>query len=304
MSGPADSESGAPRHDAGGRLFVVATPIGNLEDVTARALRVLREADAIAAEDTRVTRRLLAHFDIHTPLVSYHAHSDPGREASLLERMRRGERIALVSDAGTPCVSDPGAELVAAAVDAGIPVEPIPGASAILSALVGSGLPPGRFAFEGFLPRTGDRRERLREVAAERRTVVLYESPHRLCATLDELAAVCGPERRCAVGRELTKRFEEFVRGTLADVAGRFRETAPRGECVVVLEGATEAPVEADAPSADDLLRDALARGLSARDAAREVAARTGLSRRDLYARLSRGDLSQERGDGATNCRE
>jgi 16S rRNA (cytidine1402-2'-O)-methyltransferase len=277
---------------APGVLYLVATPIGNLEDVTARALRVLREADLIAAEDTRVTRKLLAHFDIHTPLTSYHAHTSGGKVDSLLERLTAGANIALVSDAGTPCVSDPGAELVAEAIGAGVRVEPVPGPSALLPALIASGLPPGRFAFEGFLPRTNDRHERLRAIAAEPRTVVLYEAPTRVVETLEDLRKVCGETRRAVVARELTKKFEEFTRGTLADVIAHYRAHSPRGECVIVLESAPGQTTADEAPDAEGLLRAALARGQSPRDAARDVARVTGLPRNEVYALVLR--LQQE----------
>ncbi len=265
-------------------LYIVATPIGNLEDITARALRILREVDVIAAEDTRVTKNLLRHFDIPTALIRFDAHVEHRGTDGVLSRLREGQSVALVSDAGTPLLSDPGQELVAAAALEGIRVEPIPGASALLAALVGAGLPTGRFVFEGFLPRTSDRRERVGEIAAERRSVVLYESPHRLVETLQDLASACGSGRACAVGRELTKKFEEFVRGSLADVLAHFEETAPRGECVIVLgpgDGAPDAPPEV---TPEDQLAALLASGVSAKDAARQVAAATGRSRRDLYA--------------------
>lgn len=277
--------SEAATHVPFGVLYLVATPIGNLEDITARALRVLREVKVIAAEDTRVTRKLLAHFDIHTPLTAYHAHSADNRAERLLERLLAGESVALTSDAGTPCISDPGAELVAAAIHSGIRVEPIPGANALLPALIASGLPTGRFTFEGFLPRTNDRRARIAEVAAETRTVILYEAPTRLLATLTDLQKVCGETRRAAVAREVTKKFEEFVRGTLPEIAARFKANPPRGECVIILEGASEKPLAAAPPDADALLADALKRGLSPRDAAREVARVTGLPRNAVYAK-------------------
>lgn len=270
-----------------GVLYLVATPIGNLEDITARALRILREANVIAAEDTRVTRKLLAHFDIHTPLTSYHAHTSDRKAASLLDRLLEGDTIALVSDAGTPCLSDPGAELVEAAVEAGVTVIPVPGASALLSALVASGLPTGRFVFEGFLPRTKpDRRERVQSAVREERTVVFYEAPNRLLELLDDLAKEAGSERRVVVGRELTKKFEEFVRGTLAEVAHHFRETAPRGECVVLMEGAAAGTQSAENEENTDpeaLARAALAQGQSPRDAARNIAQVTGLPRNVVY---------------------
>ena len=270
-----------------GVLYLVATPIGNLEDITARALSVLREADVIAAEDTRVTRKLLSHFDLHTPLVSYHAHSGGQRAESLLDRLRAGQSVALVSDAGTPAISDPGFELVEAAAGEGFRVEPVPGPCAAIAGLIASALPTGRFVFEGFLPRTNDRRERLAEVARERRTVVLYEAANRLADALADLRKHCGDDRRVAVGREITKKFEEFVRGTLAEVEAHYRASAPRGECVIVLDGAGE--TEADAmtgPDVDARIAAALAQGLTPKDAARSVAAATGLSRNEVYARI------------------
>lgn len=282
-----------PAGGGDGTLSIVATPLGNLEDITARALRVLRACDLIAAEDTRVTRKLLAHFDIHTPLTAYHAHTSEGRQESLLAQIVGGKWVALVSDAGTPGISDPGAELIAAAVAAGVRVEPIPGPSAVIAALAASGLPTARFVFEGFLPRTrGDRWERVAEIAREPRTVVLYEAPTRLAETLTELAKATGDARRVAVAREVTKKFEEFRRGTLAEVAAHFRAAPPRGECTLVLEGAPAA--SASEPDADPeaLLRDALARGQSPRDAAREVARVTGLPRNEMYAVVLR--LSSE----------
>lgn len=272
-----------------GVLYLVATPIGNLEDITARALRILRESSLIAAEDTRVTRKLLAHFDIHTPLTSYHAHTGEGKANDLIARLVAGESIALVSDAGTPCISDPGVELVAAAIEAGVRVEPIPGASSAVAALIASGLPAARFTFEGFLPRTNDRRERLHEVANERRTVILFEASPRLVDTLNDLRKVCGDTRPVAVARELTKKFEEFRRGTLVEVIAYYRENPPRGECVIVLGGGSGKPAEADAPlDIDALARAALERGLSAKDAAREVARLANLSRNDAYAVVQR----------------
>ena len=273
-----------------GVLYLVATPIGNLEDITARALRVLREVDAIAAEDTRVTRKLLAHFDIHTPLTSYHAHSSEQKSDYLLERLRAGERIALVADAGTPAVSDPGADLVAAAVAAGVRVEPIPGASAALAALVASGLPTGRFVFEGFLPRTKpDRRERLLTISREPRTVIVYEAPPRVTELLTDLIDACGPDRQVALARELTKRFEEFVRGSLAEALAHFTATPPRGEFALVLAGAPEGSVSTssdDTIDIDTLIREALSRGDRPRDVAHRVAEITGESRNLVYARV------------------
>ncbi len=270
-----------------GTLFLVATPIGNLEDITARALRVLREAAVIAAEDTRVTRKLLAHFDIHTPLTAYHEYSTDAREDALLARLLRGESVALVSDAGTPAISDPGADLVALAVRNGVRVEPIPGACAAIAGMIGSGLPTGRWVFEGFLPRPkSDRRERLAEIAGETRTMIFYEGPHRLQETLSDLQKTFGPGRAACVAREVTKKFEEWVRGSLAEVVAHFDANEPRGECVVVVAGRADGEAIVNAPepvSPESLALAALERGLTTKDAAREVATATGMSRNEAY---------------------
>ncbi|MES2458981.1 MAG: 16S rRNA (cytidine(1402)-2'-O)-methyltransferase [Armatimonadota bacterium] len=270
-----------------GILYLVATPIGNLEDITARALRILREADLIAAEDTRVTRKLLSHFDIHTPRTSYHAHTSNEKSESLVEKLTSGTTIALVSDAGTPAISDPGADLVAAAIAEGIRVEPIPGASAVIAALIASGLPTGRFLFEGFLPRTKpDRRERLLAASRETRTVLFYEAPTRVRELLADLLKVCAPDRHVVAAREVTKKFEEFVRGTLTEVQAHFAANDPRGEFVIILEGASEAPAAAEdnGLATETLLRTALESGASARDAARDIAKQTGEPRNEVYA--------------------
>ncbi|MBC7804684.1 MAG: 16S rRNA (cytidine(1402)-2'-O)-methyltransferase [Akkermansiaceae bacterium] len=270
-----------------GTLFLVATPIGNLEDITARALRVLREVSLVAAEDTRVTRKLLAHFDIHTPLTAYHEYSTDAKENALLARLLHGDSVALVSDAGTPAISDPGAELVAVAIRNGVRVEPIPGACAVIAAVIGSGLPTGRWTFEGFLPRPkSDRRERLGEIARESRTMIFYEGPHRLKETLTDLQKTFGPDRPACVAREVTKKFEEWVRGSLTEISAHFDANEPRGECVIVVSGRTEGEVVPDAPDAvspESLICAALERGLTPKDAAREVAAATGMSRNDAY---------------------
>ena len=278
-----------------GTLYLVSTPIGNLEDITLRALRLLREADVVAAEDTRHTRALLSHFEIGTPLVAYHQHSEAGRTDNLVRRMaEEGQAIALVTDAGTPGVSDPGVELVRAALAAGVTVVPIPGASAVLCALVGSGLPPARFAFEGFLPRTkSSRRAKLEALArTETRTLIFYESPQRVAETLREMVSAFGPIRPAAVGRELTKKFEEFVRGSLEEVAAHFAKVAARGEITIVVQGlsgdsddeAVVEVVETEPLDPPDALRAALASGMSERDAVRQVSTDLKLSRRDVYA--------------------
>jgi 16S rRNA (cytidine1402-2'-O)-methyltransferase len=272
--------------DGGGTLYVVATPIGNLGDVTLRALEVLRGVPLVAAEDTRLTRRLWARHGIDTRLVSYHARSPERRQAELLDHLAGGADLALVTDAGTPLVSDPGGELVAAWAARGGAVVAVPGASAVLTALVASGLEAPRWGFEGFLPRRGrDRRERLARVCADERATVLFEAPGRTAATLAELAAACGAERRAALCRELTKLHEEVWRGTLAELAERAASSPPRGEVTIVVAGAepgagvSPVTLEAGLAQVDELVE----RGWSRSSAAREVAQRTGLPRRDLF---------------------
>lgn len=220
-----------------GRLVLVPTPIGNLEDITGRAKRLLTEADAVVAEDTRVSGRLLQLLNISKPLVSFHAHNEHRVVEQLVERLRTGQTLAMVSDAGTPGISDPGFLLVRATVQAGIPVECLPGPTAFVPALVVSGLPCDRFVFEGFLPVKKGRRTRLDELKEEPRTIVLYESPHRIARTLRELAEACGAERPASVSRELSKLYEETVRGTLTELAAHFEQHAPRGEFVVCVGG-------------------------------------------------------------------
>ncbi|MBI5646849.1 MAG: 16S rRNA (cytidine(1402)-2'-O)-methyltransferase [Ignavibacteriae bacterium] len=233
-----------------GVLYVVSTPIGNLRDITLRALDVLRGVDLIAAEDTRTTRGLLRHYEIETDCISCYSGNERGRIPQLLARLESGASIAAVSDAGTPGLSDPAALLVSAAVAQGIPVVPIPGASAALAALVSSGMQIDRFHFEGFLPQKKRRRARIAALADETRTVILYESVHRLIKTLRELREALG-ERRVSVSRELTKRFEETVRGTLGSVLQHFETHPPRGEFVIVLEGAREND-NSEEPSPED----------------------------------------------------
>ncbi len=230
-----------------GTLYVVGTPIGNLEDITLRALRVLREVSLIAAEDTRTTRKLLSHYDIHTPLTSYHDFSGPGKTRRLVERLAEID-VALVSDAGMPGLSDPGYPLIRAALDAGVTVTSVPGPSALVSALVLSGLPTHAFHYLGFLPRkAGARRRALERVAQDEDTLVFYESPHRLVAALRDVEAVLG-QRPVAAARELTKRFEEIVRGPAGAVRAHFERTPPRGELVVVVGGRDEAHADAEDP--------------------------------------------------------
>lgn len=225
-----------------GTLYLVPTPIGNLEDLTRRAERILREVSLVACEDTRTSSVLLQHYGIDTPKTSFHAHNEHGKADRIADRVAGGEDVALISDAGTPGISDPGYLLVRACLERGLPVVPLPGATAFVPALVGSGLPCDRFVFEGFLPPKKGRRTRLAQIAAEPRTVVLYESPHRVGRTLGELAEACGPDRPAAVARELTKRFEEIRRGPLAELAAHFGTGShARGEFVLVI-GGTDAP--------------------------------------------------------------
>jgi 16S rRNA (cytidine1402-2'-O)-methyltransferase len=270
-----------------GALVVVGTPIGNLGDLAPRAAEALAGADVVACEDTRRSGRLLQLSGIgHRPMLVLNEHTEHDRLAEVVERVAAGQRVALVSDAGMPAISDPGQRVVAAVLDAGLAVEVVPGPTALATALVLSGLPSDRFCFEGFLPRKGpDRAARLAEVAAEVRTVVLYEAPHRLRRTLEDLVAVAGADRPVAVGRELTKLHEEVWRGRLGEACDRAAGDPPRGEHVVVLGGAPAAP----APQWDDddlrsLLLAAIERGSSRRDATDEVVARTGAPRRRVYA--------------------
>ena len=220
-------------------LVLVPTPVGNLDDITLRALTVLKEADVVACEDTRTTGKLFQHFGIDTPRLSFHIHNEHGRVGQLVERMEAGETVALVSDAGTPGISDPGFLLVRAAAEAGVRVEVLPGPTAFVPALVASGLPTDRFVFEGFLPHKKGRQTRLIALAGETRTVVIYESPHRLVKLLGQLAEHCGPDRPAAVAREISKLHEETRRGSLAELAAHYGAQAKvRGEIVVVLGGA------------------------------------------------------------------
>jgi 16S rRNA (cytidine1402-2'-O)-methyltransferase len=219
-------------------LILVPTPIGNLEDITYRAIRILREADVIACEDTRTTGFLLQHYGIETPRISYHDHNEASRAPQLVKRMLAGETVALVTDAGSPGISDPGFFLVREALRSGVPVEALPGATAIIPALTVSGLPSDRFVFEGFLPPKKGRKTRLESIAEDPRTTVIYESPHRLPRTLRQMIDIMGEDRPVAVCRELTKKFEEVVRGPLAQVAAHFEaQTKIRGEIVVVVGG-------------------------------------------------------------------
>jgi 16S rRNA (cytidine1402-2'-O)-methyltransferase len=266
-------------------LYVVATPIGNLGDISARAREILAAVTAVAAEDTRHSGRLLRELGLERPLVSLHEHNERARVGELVSRLRAGESIALISDAGTPLVSDPGFLLVSAAVEAGVTVTPVPGPSAAIAALSAAGLPCDRFCFEGFLPaRAAARRRRLAELARETRTLVLYEAPHRIAECLADLAAACGDGRRACIARELTKRFETFYRASLGELAARARTDADlaRGEAVILVEGAP--PAEPGAAELDEILA-VLLRHLPPSAAAAAAASLTGLRRADAYAR-------------------
>ena len=267
-----------------GRLVLVGTPIGNLGDISPRALEALGQAVVVACEDTRRTGRLLSHFGIASPTyIVVNEHTEGDAAERVLDHVRRGDVVVLVSDAGMPGVSDPGEFLVSKAIEAGVTVEVVPGPSAALHALVASGLTTSRFVFEGFLPRKGSGRAlRLRELTDEQRTAILFEAPHRLEKTLNDLADVCGVERRIVLARELTKLHEEIWRGSLGTAIQRCAEVDPRGEYVLVLEGALPA-----AEATDDQLREAvelaIGRGLSKKDAAAEVAELFAVARNRVY---------------------
>ncbi len=268
-----------------GTLYVVATPLGNLEDLTFRALRVLKEVDLIAAEDTRRVQVLLRHYGVTTPTLSYHKFNAAARRARLLEALAQGD-VALVSDAGTPLLSDPGAELVRAAWEAGHRVVPIPGPSAPAAALSAAGLPADRYLFLGYLPRRGtDRRALLGRVAPLPWTLVLFEVPHRLRAALEDLVQVLGPQRPVACCRELTKLHEEIWRGTLGELLERYRTEAPRGEYTLVIAGAPEEGAGDPWEEAARLWRTLAAEGLPPSRIAREVARTLGLPRGEVYRR-------------------
>lgn len=265
-------------------LFVVSTPIGNLEDLTRRAERVLREADHVAAEDTRRTGLLLQHLGVRTNLVSVHEHNEASRVGQIIAWLEAGESVALVTDAGTPLVSDPGGRVVEAVAAAGLEVVPVPGPSAVLTALAGSGLPVERFAFLGFPPRKGsDRDAFLERVRHSQEVCVLFESPERTGRTLADLADACGDDRRVVVARELTKLHEEFRRGTAGELAAYYAGSKPRGEVTLVVEAAGEPPA-ADPEAARALAEELLRAGERPSGAARALARELGISRNEAYA--------------------
>lgn len=265
-----------------GTLYIVSTPVGNLGDFSFRAVDVLKSVSLILAEDTRHTRHLLERYEIRTRLASHHEHNEAKTVAGLVERLSAGDSMALVSDAGTPLLSDPGARLVRAALDAGIPVRPVPGASALLASLVVSGLDTTRFMFFGFLTRSGrERQAELDEISAARHTVVVYEAANRLPATLAELEGTGNGSRTAVVAREMTKQFEEVRRGTVGELRTYYQENPARGEVVLLISGATPAPVSDDAVK--EHVRELRASGMSARDAAAATARELGVSKKLAY---------------------
>lgn len=270
-----------------GTLYLCATPIGNLEDMTYRAVRLMGEVNLIAAEDTRHTRQLLTHFDLHTRLTSYHEHNKFEKGPELIKYLKTGEDLLCVSDAGLPGICDPGAHLAKLAIEADIRVSPLPGANAGLSALICSGLDTTRFTFLGFLPKTAKKqREIVAEVKNRPDTLIFYEAPHHLKGTLRLLTDVLGAEREAALGRELTKKFEEFQRGTLGSLLAHYEENAPRGEYVIVIAGASETEEkEAQEQTQDPLAcyQRCLAQGLPKKEAMRQAAKACGCSRREIY---------------------
>ena len=268
-----------------GTLYLVATPIGNLGDFSPRALETLNAVDFIAAEDTRVSLKLMNHFSLKKPLVSYHEHNHISAGQSILNRLLAGETCALVTDAGTPAISDPGEDLVRLCAENGVTVISIPGCCAAVNALAVSGLPTGRFTFEGFLTMNKkSRREHLESLKREERTMIFHEAPHKLCTTLDDMAAVFGTDRRIALCRELTKLHEETRRCTIGEAIEHFRATPPKGEFVLVVEGAVrQATEEVTLEQGVAMVQTLLENGMRLKDAAKEVAEHTGLSKNELY---------------------
>ena len=266
-------------------LYIVGTPIGNLEDMTFRAVRILQNVDLIAAEDTRHTGKLLQHFQITTPQISYHEHNRNERIPELLEILQRGKTIALVTDAGMPAISDPGYELVKACIEAELNVIPIPGSTAAITALCTSGLPADRFIFEGFLPtKTKDRQARLQVLKTEPRTIILYEAPHRLQQTLQDLTTVLEPERQIVLARELTKMFEEIWRGTIAEAIAYYEtETDPKGEYTVVISGKQEAEIVLSEETIKSELETLLNQGMSRSQASKYLSEQMNLPKRQIY---------------------
>lgn len=278
------SMSMSDRETEEGKLYVVATPIGNLEDMTFRAINTLQKVDLIAAEDTRHTGKLLQHFQIKTPQISYHQHNQQKRTPELVEKLLQGQAIALVTDAGMPGISDPGYELVKACVEANILIVPIPGVSASITALSASGLPTNRFIFEGFLPAKGKQRnESLEALANSLLTIVLYESPHHLRTTLKDLANVLGEDRKIVLARELTKLHEEFWRGTIGEAIIDYEKREPKGEFTLVIAGAEFEKANLSDSAIKAELQELIVGGMSRSQASRQLAKQTNLSRSQIY---------------------
>jgi len=280
-------------------LYIVATPIGNLEDITLRALRVLREADLIACEDTRHTQKLLNHFEIKKPTQSYHEHNEAARAQELVERIERGQRVALVCDAGTPGISDPGERLIRAAVERGVHVVPVPGPSAMISALIASGLPTDSFRFVGFLPsRSGERRSLLESLRNSTETLVFYEAPHRILEMITDLGKIFGEQRRIVVARELTKIHEEFLRGSVAEVSNELnKRPAVKGEITVIVAGEVQGEAGA-APSLNliERMRELMASdSLDEKAALKQIAKEFGLSKSEAYREWQRRKAISDR---------
>jgi 16S rRNA (cytidine1402-2'-O)-methyltransferase len=267
-----------------GILYIVATPIGNLEDITLRAIRILKEVDLIAAEDTRHTQILLSHYAIGTPLTSYHEHNERAKAQPLVERLRRGENIALLSDAGTPAISDPGYRLIVEAIRAGVRIIPLPGPSALAAVLSASGLPTDRFVFEGFLPaKKQERKAKLEALRSETRTVVLYEAPHRIKESLVDMQQILG-EREIVLGREVSKRHEEFLRGMLRDVIAQLTDREIKGEITLVVHGATDESKVSDEELKEEIER-LTAQGIGVKQISEMIGERYRLSKREVYQR-------------------
>jgi 16S rRNA (cytidine1402-2'-O)-methyltransferase len=267
-----------------GTLYLVGTPIGNLEDMTFRAVRILQSVDLIAAEDTRHTGKLLQHFQIATPQLSYHEHNRNSRIPELVQKLSEGKAIALVTDAGMPAISDPGYELVKACIAESIPVVPIPGASAVVTALCAAGLPTARFVFEGFLPAKGKERQQRKEaLEIESRTMIFYESPHRLRQTLQDFANVFGQDRQIVLARELTKLHEEFWRGSIEDAIAHYNQREPQGEYTLVVAGVPPRKIDLTEAEIKAELQKIMAQGISRSQASRQLAKEISLSRSQIY---------------------
>ena len=280
-----------------GKLYIVATPIGNLEDITLRALRVLKEVDLIAAEDTRQTLKLLNHYEINKPLISYHRHNEETKSEILIEKLRNGENIALVSDAGTPGICDPGEEVIKKAIEDNIEVIPIPGACAMINALIVSGISTKEFEFLGFLPLNKKlRRQKLKEIENSSKTIIIYEAPHHLRATLQELFAALG-DRRLTICRELTKIHESAMQFTLSEAIYYYEQNAPKGEYVLVIEGRNMADLEQESRDAwaqlsvDEHMQHYLSEGMDRKDAMKQVAKDRGVPKREIYQQLLNKDI-------------